>query len=89
MKGRDDPDLVVCVNGVWIEILTNRLPPNSPVKGGVYTVVGRCIHDGVDGYFLAEFPSDTTWAVDQFRPVRRTSIEVFRKLLAPTPETVA
>lgn len=70
---------------------------NLPVKGCVYTIRSvvpsddphySCgllldeIHNGMSPFCLVEW----NFAGERFRPVKDTSIEVFRKLLAPMPE---
>lgn len=89
---------VVCINGDFSarKLETIRLfTTDLPLKGQVYTVVGVLEHDGIPALELAEFPPAPVepigdfvfvWRMDRFRPVKETSIEVFRSLLNPVPE---
>ena len=70
----------------------NAYPGPVPTKGCVYTIAN--IYRAEDDTLmleLAEFPSpaEDGWyagfVASYFRPLRKTSIEVFTKLLAPAP----
>jgi hypothetical protein len=73
----------------------------DPVTGCVYTVRGidpiRLPTERTYGIYLEEIHNSLhpIWEVeysfyaDRFRPVKDTSIEVFRSLLSPIPEEVA
>jgi hypothetical protein len=54
--------------------------------GGVYTVAGITL--GGEGVLLHEAVagSPTGYWANRFRPVRKTSIEVFEQMLAPPPK---
>lgn len=94
---------VVCINDKWppeLAELARRFPPRtpSPVVGTVYTI--SAIHWGNPAYDdygpsieLVELPylGDEFWEPGfcgcDFRPVRKTDISCFTKLLAPTPRS--
>lgn len=56
-----------------------------PVKGRIYTVRGLGIAMGIPGLHLEEIVREweCPFAASRFRPVKETSIEIFRKLVAP------
>lgn len=82
-------DEVVCVDDS---------PPRQPgerdrlVKGRIYIVEGIDPENGT-GLYLAGMPGHVAkpfkhpfgWAPSRFRPVRKTSIEIFTSMLTPTP----
>lgn len=80
-------DQVVCVvKGPWIDPTTSEVVLGPvPVLNGIYTVVDALGEGDNAGYSLAEFPLPQPyyWATSGFRPVKQTSIAVFRALLAP------
>lgn len=83
-------DQVVCIvdswNGRdWGTYVDRIMPACCPKKGGIYTIKGINDHPRFPGYFFYEFPGENAWDVRAFRPVKRTSIDLFRKLLVPTP----
>lgn len=55
----------------------------TPVKGCAYTVADITECDGLLFVRLAEMPPTDWWRAGLFRPVRPTSIESLRGLLAP------
>ena len=86
---------VVCVNDVFSPCPVWRAAVTSlPVLHGIYTIrhireahglIGLCFHEIIspprdfsEGYVEPAFNSKN------FRPVKRTSIEVFQTLLVPT-----
>jgi hypothetical protein len=84
--------LVVCVDDTW-----NYTPlhlskcPNRPVRGMIYTVRDE------EGILLEEITNPPAWFRDEtwfgepgfyswrFRSVKRTSIDVFWKIVEPVP----
>ncbi|MDR6952319.1 hypothetical protein J2X65_001674 [Ancylobacter sp. 3268] len=81
--------MAACIDDAWGpctdgfgNVVENINP--APVKGCVYTV--REVYPFMGAIFigLVEFSPDDGFRARRFRPVRPTSIEVFRDLLAPT-----
>ena len=70
-------------------------PPPHPTKGCIYTISGFCLKDhesGNVGVYLEEIPDHTDdlaggWCScfrkHDFRPVKTTNIEIFKKLVEP------
>ena len=96
---------VVCIATPWDESSLwepwRKLVPNRPILRGVYTVRGACPSQDEPGIYLCEIMNpmgrfnigwhEGGFCCEFFRPVveRKTSIEVFRKLLQPKTENVA
>ena len=84
---------VVCVNDAGLRIACDL--KHMPVAGLIYTIREFKDVDG-PGFLLEEIVNDLfqySYGMDEpyfcatrFHPVKNTSIEVFRKLLAPMPE---
>lgn len=80
---------VVCIKeGRWKGLFP--LLGSRPVKGAVYTVREKLSEPGSGDLFLGfdetgEFP--VFWSV-HFRPVIKTDISVFKRMLAPNPREV-
>lgn len=70
--------------GGWFDHMTEEAHA-GPVFGEVYTVVDLTCIDGVDGVELREL-AGRWYDAGCFRPLKATSIEVFRGLLTPTRE---
>lgn len=80
--------MVVCVDG---DFSFKRRGEITPVRGCVYTIRGFTA-DGTT-IWLAEIINDPrhysdgflecSWKIRRFRPVRKTSIDIFRSLLTP------
>jgi len=88
---------VVCVyEGPWIDCVTWESPPGPvPYARGVYTIAGIELCDfGRVGLAFEELiwsrPSGGRATFDStcFRPVRKTSIEVFREILVKPPKVL-
>jgi hypothetical protein len=86
---------VVCLSGDWVFELSNEPPENAPVPGQAYTIRG--FHREPDGWLglrLEEIyiprPNgpEPAFNVAGFRPVRKTSIEDFNKLLVTPPKVL-
>jgi hypothetical protein len=85
--------MVVCIDDRWVGAAVYRLV--TPVKGIIYTIRSvRNSGDGTVGFLLEEItnqPLDSvldglcepTFDVNCFRPIKETSIEIFRRLVAP------
>lgn len=88
---------VVCLRDDWDpEQVKRQGVGRLPSKDRIYTI--RSIMAEIPGHlglrfeeiFLAPAPGyvdEPSWDAANFRPLRKTSIEVFTKLLAPTPLT--
>jgi hypothetical protein len=85
---------VVCVNDAFSSCPVWRAAVTAfPVLHGVYTIrsireahglIGLCFHEIVSPHqYFAEGYVEPAFNSKNFRPVRRTSIEVFKKLLVP------
>lgn len=80
---------VVCVDDSrWVYDPT-RVP--FPLRRGcIYTVAGIEVDDEGCFLFLEEVPPckthDGSFRSSRFRPVRKTSIDIFTAMLAPTPK---
>lgn len=77
----------VCINDDWPPCDEHGIPgPSSkPIKGNIYTVTrvvfrrsGRC------GLMFPQW-SHLAWHSAKFRPVKKTSIEVFNQILLTAP----
>ena len=88
---------VVCVatrfsrNAYW------RASVNTfPQLHGIYTIRDMCAENDLVGLYFCEIHNPRAWfrlgfvepafSTVNFRPVRKTSIEVFHKLLVPAPK---
>jgi hypothetical protein len=90
---------VVCVNDRFSrDMRWRRTVRNFPVLNSIYTIreihvegplVGFCFHEILNPYtrFAAGF-GEPAFNSRNFRPVRTTNIEVFKRLLAPTSTKV-
>jgi hypothetical protein len=89
---------VVCVDDAR-QPLTAQFTPNMPARGSVYTVraLDYCAVSDTQGIFLTEIVnpvfdwanaprSELAFKSTRFRPVKTTSIECFKALLAPVPK---
>jgi hypothetical protein len=79
---------VACVNDDWVPSHNFAIPPGLPYKGGVYTIYGfRGDDDWDDRLFLKleEYKLCYSFLAEHFKPVRKTSIEVFNKALLARP----
>lgn len=80
---------VVCINDAWRHLTGGSVPNPAPYLGQVVTIsdahqiLGRC------WLVIEGFGERYGWAADYFRPVRKTDISCFTKLLAPTPKVRA
>lgn len=76
---------VVCVfPGPWLDWPERVALEIHPHKGRIYTINGifECpFRADVVGFHLVEEPGPRVWTSDCFRPVRKTSISDFEKLL--------
>jgi hypothetical protein len=86
---------VVCINGVFSSCPYWRAAVTAfPVLHGIYTIrsmreahglIGLCFEEIVSPHrHFSEGYVEPAFNSRNFRPVRRTSIEIFRRLLAPT-----
>jgi hypothetical protein len=94
---------VVCIDADWSGKFDMGDCPNRPVKGEVYTIRGFRAppHPEGVGVFLEEVVNapfdygmfgdvrEPCFRAARFRPVRKTDISIFHKLLAPTPKVDA
>ena len=91
---------VICICDQWSNEPTWRAAVRSyPKLGGIYTIRDICDREGAVGLMFEEIwhePAlfcvglvEPAFNIKRFRPVRKSSIDVFRKLLVPAaPETV-
>lgn len=86
---------VVCIignDGYWYDFRTQTPTPGPhPQKGGVYTIRWITTYPGCKalGFDFEEILGDNQYRSDHFRPVKKTSIEIFTKVLAPAPKVDA
>ena len=82
--------LVVCVDGRWGN-WCHQFHPRLPSTGEIFTIRDIRERDGQVGLYFEEIVSslnrgiEQAFGPEQFRPVRKTSIEELRKLVAPVP----
>ena len=87
------PALAAAVREADAAAAVDAPPFNLPVKGGVYTITN--IYNADDGMLMLEFAElfapISKWAIagywaTAFRPVieRKTSIEIFQRMLTPS-----
>lgn len=88
--------LVVCIDDTWDSTRADYGKLTYPVKEMIYTIRGiQTFKNGV-GVVLEEivnepFPysesfAEGHWRIDRFRPIQKTSIEIFTKMLTPVLE---
>ena len=91
--------MVVCVDDGWDSQDPDEKACAHPVKDIIYTIRGFSLDDpdSVVGVFLEEIVNppldygefgwvEMNWNIERFRPVRKTSIEELRKLVAPVKD---
>jgi hypothetical protein len=79
-------DQVVCIRDDWIAE-GRALPAACPVKGRIYTIVKTERGRRWMYYFLAELSGTDCWNEEAFRPVKKTDIGIFTKMLKSTKKT--
>ena len=88
-------DMVVCINENVLNPYYKNLTTIYPKLNNIYTIREILIDiDGLVCYRLEELPDqslvmyDVVWEAVCFRPVKKTSIEVFEKLIESIPTDI-
>jgi hypothetical protein len=88
---------VICICDQWSPEPAWRAAVRAfPKLGGIYTIRDICDREGLIGLMFEEMRHEPAWFcvglvepafnAKRFRPVRKSNIEVFKKLLEPLPE---
>lgn len=82
------PDQVVCIWDDWHIWAGPETATVTPVKEQIYTICDVTEVFDQRFYTFVELSPLAYFCADCFRPVRKTGIDVFTKLLVPTPKVI-